>query len=284
VLASIPPVHSLVASVMEGVGQPDLLVPATASDHDYAMRPSDARKVERADLVVWIGTTLETYLVKLLSTEGVATVELLSVPGVNPIPFTDHHSHGEKGEDHAHESATEHDSLELDPHVWLDPVRAQVIVRVVAAKLTEIDPEHAATYEQNAIASIEGLKALDSSIRQQLAPVASEPFVTFHDGYSYFAQRYGLNQVGSLTLDPDQRSGAASVRALRNVVSSQHVSCAFTEPQFDPATVQKIAGDTGMRVRELDALGVGLETGPSLYRMLLERNTDAIESCLGPNS
>ncbi len=128
------------------------------------------------------------------------------------------------------------------------------------------------------------LKTLDANIRQQLAPVAAKPFVAFHDGYSYFVERYGLNQVGELTVHPEQRPGAASVRALREMIAAKGVGCAFAEPQFDPATLQVLAGDTQMKIGTLDAIGANLPPGPDLYPSLLQQNARAIESCLSSTS
>src|SRR5687768_16653802 len=206
VVASIAPVHSLVAAVMQGVGEPVLLVPANVSDHDYALKPSDLRKIEGADLVVWIGEPLETYLVKPIASEGLTNLELIGIEGADPHPFASTGEAAERAD--AHEETTaeihgheeEHGHLGLDPHIWLDPIRAASIVEAVANRLAALDAEHADSYRQNAAMTIADLKTLDANIRQQLAPLAAKPFVTFHDGYSYFVERYGLNQVGELTV------------------------------------------------------------------------------------
>lgn len=287
VVASIAPIHSLVASVMEGVGEPELLIPAAVSGHDYALKPSDIRKIADADLVVWLGAALETYLVKPLATEGTMQLELLEAKGVDPHPFA---VEGGKAEDDqsaaadGHEGGHGHDRLGLDPHVWLDPVRAEAIVTAVAKKLSEIDPENADLYETNADLAIAELQALNSEIGTQLAPVSAKPFITFHDGYSYFVERYGLNQVGQLTVNPEQRPGAASLSALRATIANEGVACAFAEPQFDQRAIRSLAGDADIAIGTLDPLGAGLEPGPLLYGELLRENTKAVVSCLSSSS
>lgn len=293
VVASIAPVHSLVASVMEGVGQPELLVPAALSDHDYAMKPSDLRAITEADLVVWVGAPLEAYLAKPLETAGTRTLELLEIEGVEPRRYADGAEHeGEgAGEAYGHgradageEDREAHDRLGLDPHIWLDPVRARAIVRAVADALTEIDPENGRLYRDNAAQTAAALEALDSAVRRQLTPVSEKPFVTFHDGYSYFVERYGLKQVGQLTLQPERSAGAATVQALRETVAAQGVACAFAEPQFDPGALQALAGEARIKIGTLDAIGSGLEPGPSLYGLLIRRNAAAMEDCLASAS
>ena len=296
VVASIAPLHSLTAAVMKGVGEPVLLVPATGSDHDYALKPSDLRKLAAADLVVWVGEPLESYLIKSLQTENVPNLELIEAAGVDPRPYEEgeEHAHSEQhahseGHEHGHEAESSehthsHDHLGIDPHVWLDPVRAQAMVEAIAEKLAALDPQNAESYRRNAAAAVRHLETLDGEVRNRLAPVAGKPFITFHDGYSYLVERYGLNQVGRLTVDPDRSAGAATVSALRRLVVDQRVGCAFAEPQYDPGALQALAGEISMRIGVLDALGADLAPGPALYASLIRRNAEAIENCLLPNS
>lgn len=297
VVVSIAPVHSLVASVMQGVGEPLLLVRPEMSDHDYALKPSDLRKISDADLVVWIGEPLETYLTKPLQTEGVLDLELIDVAGADPHIYGEesssdlNHRPGAGEAAHAEDeqvSGTDgepgHDHFGLDPHIWLDPVRAQAIVAAIAEDLARLDAANADRYRQNATSAAAELRDLDKAIRARLMPLAAKPFITFHDGYSYFVERYGLNQVGQMTVNPEQRPGAATVRALRDLVAAEGVACAFAEPQFDRGIVESLAGEARIKVGSLDALGAGLEPGPSLYGALLRRNAEAVEACLSSTS
>jgi zinc transport system substrate-binding protein len=292
VVASIAPVHSLVASVMEGVGEPALLVPAAASDHDYSLKPSDLRSIAGADLVVWIGPPLETYLVKPLKTEHAGSLPLIESAAVNARSYDagGDHAHAAEATGEASEHAAEaeapgnHGALALDPHVWLDPVRAEVMVTVIAEALAELDPENAGRYRANAAATVDALKGLDAEIRGRLAPLAGIPFVTFHDGYSYFVERYGLNQVGQLAVHPERSPGAAAVRGLQGRIAAEGVACVFVEPQFDPRALETLAGEADIEIGILDAIGSGLEPGPSLYASLMRRNTEAMAECLSRRS
>ena len=322
VVASIAPVHSLVASVMEGAGAPELLITSNVSPHDFALRPSDLRKIANADLVVWIGESLETYLVRPLETEGAPHLELLEAEGVDAHPYDEEedahdehaahgdHAHDEHGHDehaaeeehaahdehghdeHGHDEHAEeehaahddhghgHDHFGLDPHIWLDPVRAAAIVNAVAERLAEIDPENAALYAANGAETVARLEALNADAAARLADHGDTPFVTFHDAYSYFVERYGLNQVGQLTVDPERRPGAATLRTLRETIQELGAACAFSEPQFDAAAVATLAGDADIRVGELDPLGFGIEPGPGLWEELFVKNTEAVVACL----
>jgi zinc transport system substrate-binding protein len=170
--------------------------------------------------------------------------------------------------------------LGIDPHVWLDPLRAEAMVTAIAEALAELDPDNAARYRANATSAIDGLNGLDAEIRDRLAPLAGIPFVTFHDGYSYFVERYGLNQVGQLTIHPERSRGAAALRGLQARIAAEGVACAFAEPQFDPRALSTLAGEADIEIGMLDAIGSGLETGPSLYGSLMRRNVEAMAECL----
>ncbi|MDH3195748.1 MAG: zinc ABC transporter substrate-binding protein [Hyphomicrobiales bacterium] len=267
VIASIAPLHSLVANVMAGVGEPDLILSGPVSPHDFALTPSDARRIAAADLVIWIGAPLESFLVKPLDGAGERQLALLTLPAVDAMPF-------DAGDDGG-------DTAGIDPHIWLDPVRAIAIVTAVEKRLSEIDPENANIYRANAAALSARLAALDEAIRARLQPNASRPFIAFHDAYGYFSRRYGLRPAGHFAVDPQRRPGARTIARLAGLVSAGTVACAFVEPQFDARIVTAIAADWPLRFGRLDPLGVDLEPGPALYETLLKANTEAIADCLG---
>ena len=265
VIASIAPLHSLVAGVMAGVGEPGLLLSGPVSPHDFALAPSDVRRIAAADLVVWIGAPLESFLVKPLIDAGDRQLGLLAEPAIDALPFGA--SGGGEG-------------TGLDPHVWLDPIRAVAIVTSVADRLSRIDPDNAATYRANATELSGRLDALDEAIRVRLQAVASRPFITFHDAYGYFSRRYGLQPAGHFTIDPQRRPGARTIARLADLVSGGTVACAFVEPQFDARIVSAIAAGQPLRIGQLDPLGIELEPGPALYEALLNANAEAIADCL----
>jgi len=267
VIASIAPLHSLVANVMAGVAEPDLLLSGPVSPHDFALAPSDVRRIAAADLVIWIGAPLESFLTKPLAGAGERQLGLLNIPAVDALPFDDSDADG--------------DRVGLDPHIWLDPVRAMAMVTAIEDRLSRIDPDNAGTYRTNAVALSSRLAALDEAIRARLQPVASEPFIAFHDAYGYFSRRYGLRPAGHFAVDPQHRPGARTIARLAGLVSAGKVACAFAEPQFDQRIIAAIAADRPLRIGRLDPVGFDLERGPALYETLLKANTEAIADCLG---
>ena len=197
VVASIKPVQSLAAQVMEGIGAPDLLVRGGASPHTYAMKPSDAKALGEAALVFWIGPDLESFLVKPLDSVKGRAVSLIQVPGVTQLDAREGgtweaHDHG-AGDDHGrHEH--DHEAREVNAHIWLDPLNAKAMVAAIASELIKTDPEHAATYRANADVAAKRLDALDADLHR-----SSPKFETFgrtsirHDRQSTSALALNFN-------------------------------------------------------------------------------------------
>ena len=272
VLATIKPVHSLVAAVMQGVGTPELLIGGALSEHSYALKPSDARKIEHADAIFEIGPDLETYLTAPLAALGPRgrVVVLERAPGVRLLAArrggiwgdTDEHGPG-------------------DPHLWLDPRNAVAMTEAIAAKLVKLDPAHEAAYRANGAREIAALEALDRELAARLAPLRGRPYLVFHDAYHYFETRYGLTPAGAVTVAPDRPVGPRRIATLRAAILQGHVACLFREPQFPPKLIGTLDEGTGVRVGVLDPLGADLKPGPALYPELLRALAQALTECLG---
>lgn len=307
VVASIKPVHSLVAAIMEGIGEPTLLVRGNASPHTYALRPSDAGALQNADLVFWTGHGMELFLADALETLSIdaTVVELAETPGVTLLPVREggtfeahehegegHEGHEHEGDeqDHAHEEhaheensheehADEHE--EGDMHFWLDPQNAKAMVSLIAQTLSEADPENADAYAANAEREFAELDALTTEIEETVAPVADKPFVVFHDAYQYFENRFGLTVAGSITVSPEVTPGAQRINELKARVTELGAACVFAEPQFEPAIISTITEGTGARTGVLDPEGGLLTEGPDLYPDLLRAIAASLVECLG---
>nr|WP_314261924.1 zinc ABC transporter substrate-binding protein ZnuA [uncultured Devosia sp.] len=294
VVASIKPVHSLVAAVMAGVGEPTLIVKGSASPHTYALRPSDAGALESADVVFWTGHGMELFLGDALETlAGKATVvELADAPGIALLPMREGgafeaHSHGDEGHDHNHEGHDHeghdhaHEHGEGDMHFWLDPENAKLMVTQIATTLSEADPDNAAAYQANAEAELVKLEALEAEITVTLAPVTDKPFVVFHDAYQYFESRFGLDVAGSVTVTPDVTPGAARIDELKAKVATLGATCVFAEPNFEPTIIRAITEGTEAKSGVLDPEGGALTEGVDLYPQLLRGLAASLVDCLG---
>lgn len=309
VVASIKPVHSLVAGVMKGVGVPHLIVKGGGSPHTHSLKPSDADALQRAKVVFWVGDVLERFLQGPVETlAGKAkVVTLAEADGLVQLPFReggpwaehhDHHGHddhhGKKGtgreHDHAHETSSKAEHAhganreEFDLHLWLDPENAKAFVAEIVGALAKADPAHKSIYEANGKDLVNRLDALTAALRAQLSNVKTKPFIVFHDAYQYLEKRFGLNAVGSITVSPDVQPGAQRLREIRDKIRTLGAVCVFAEPQFEPRLVRTVTQGTEARSGELDPLGSAIADGPDLYFELMSRNAGALVDCLSTSS
>ncbi len=267
VAVSIKPIHSLIAAVMDGVAEPHLIVAGAASPHAYALRPSDAKALSRAELVFWVGPEMERFLDKPLAALAGKVVGLAGDPRLTAV--------ARRAEDGGGE-----DRAGADPHLWLDPANARAIAAVAVAELSAIDPGRAALYRANGDRLIRRIDALDEELRARLEPLSATPFVVFHDAYRYLERAYGLNAVAFVTAAPERPPGARHLHQVRLEMRRMGVRCLFREPQFEPRIIAALTARSGVRVGVLDPLGAQLEAGPGLYFRLMRANADALVRCL----
>lgn len=321
VVTDIHPVHALVAQVMGDLGTPELLLSQGASAHEFQLRPSQAAGLAEAELVVWIGPELTPWLDRALDGlgEGSTRLTLLQVEGTELRDFSkdgthaaeDAHGHDEKAveaghdhdhghdeaahDDHGHDEAAHdehghddhahddhgHGHEGTDPHAWLDPANAGLWLTAIAAELSRLDPENAATYAANAEAAAAEIAALDAEVAALLAPAQGKPLVVYHDAYGYFAAHYGVEIFGSIALGDATAPGAARLSELRDGVAAGTPVCLFPEAQHDPALVQQLAEGTGARIGgALDPNGSTVEPGPTAYATMLRNLAKTIVDCV----
>ncbi|MGN6776496.1 zinc ABC transporter substrate-binding protein ZnuA [Rhizobium sp.] len=288
VVVSIKPIHSLVAAVMQGVGTPDLIVDGAASPHTYAFKPSNARSLQEAKLVFWVGPGMEAFLQKPLAALGTnaTVVELDDAPGITKLKFREGgafepHDDGDEHEasdDHAH--GHDHDHGEFDTHLWLDPQNAKAMVSEITTSLVATDPANALTYQENQKALNDKLDALDAEIASTLAPVRDKPFIVFHDAYQYFEHRYGVRVSGSITVSPETIPGAQRVAEIHGKVADLGATCVFAEPQFEPKLVNVVLEGTAAKSGVLDPEAATLPQGPDLYFDLMHGIASSLKTCL----
>ncbi len=294
VVASIKPVHSLVSYVMDGVGRPDLIVDGYNSPHGFSLKPSHAKIIENADLIIWVGEDLEAFLEKPLNTiaKKAVNVEIMELKSIKKLKFReknvfedhghkekkhDDHGHGhkeKKHDDHGHEG---HAHGEHDPHVWLDPMNAKVIIKEIEKQLIKLDPNNSSKYKANSKKAQSELDNLTKNIKRDLK--GNLRFVVFHDAYQYFENRFGIKVLGALTVNPDVLPGAEQLSEIREVIEHEKVNCLFAEPQFNPAIIKSIAKDTKIKTGVLDPLGATLDKGKSMYMDLLKEISNSFKGC-----
>ena len=308
VVASIKPLHSLASYLMDGVGKPDLIVEGYGSPHGFSMKPSHAKILQNADLIFWVGEDLEIFLEKPLSSiaKKAEKIELMEIKGLNVLKFRernifdkhdhdDHDDHGKKKDDHDDHEHDDHDKKEehadhddhdgheghahgeYDPHIWLDPMNAKVILNEMVEHLIENDAKNASKYKSNLKNAFKDIDKLTADVKADLSK--STASIVFHDAYQYFEERFDINILGAFTVNTDVMPGAEQLSEIREIIEHDKVSCIFSEPQFNPDIINAVAKDMDIKTGILDPLGATLNPGKNLYFDLIRNMSDSFKGC-----
>ena len=310
VVASIKPIHSLASYLMDGIAKPDLIVDGYASPHGFAMKPSHAKMLQNADLIFWVGEDLESFLEKPLSSiaKKAEKIELMKIKGLQVLKFRernifddhddhghdDHDDHGKKEDDHDHDhddhgkKEDDHDDHghddhdvhahgEFDPHIWLDPINAKVILNEMVEHLIENDPKNEAKYKSNLAKALKEIDKLIIDVMTDLSSSVSS--IVFHDAYQYFEKRFNVNILGAFTVNTDVMPGAEQLAEIREIIEHDKVACVFSEPQFNPDIIKAVAKDMNIKTGVIDPLGATLDPGKDLYFNLIRNMSTSFKGC-----
>ena len=306
VVASIKPIHSLASYLMDGIAKPDLIVDGYASPHGFAMKPSHAKMLQNADLIFWVGEDLESFLEKPLSSiaKKAEKIELMKIKGLQVLKFRernifddhddhghddhddhgkkedDHDDHGKKDDDHddhGHDDHDVHAHGEFDPHIWLDPINAKVILNEMVEHLIENDPKNEAKYKSNLAKALKEIDKLIIDVMTDLSSSVSS--IVFHDAYQYFEKRFNVNILGAFTVNTDVMPGAEQLAEIREIIEHDKVACVFSEPQFNPDIIKAVAKDMNIKTGVIDPLGATLDPGKDLYFNLIRNMSTSFKGC-----
>ncbi|SHO55903.1 zinc ABC transporter substrate-binding protein ZnuA [Vibrio quintilis] len=268
VLTSVKPIQLICYELMAGISKPDVLLAANTSPHDYALRPSDVKRIRQADLIIWFGEGLEPFLTKSLSRHP-------NVLTISQLPDV-HFRHFEPG----HHDDGHHHHGNIDPHFWLGIDVVRDVATEITKRLAVADPEHAEQYQSNLSDFIRKLDKTDTQIRNELSSVHAQPYYVFHDAYAYFEKRYHLNNIGHFTVNPDRKPGAKTLIKIRKVLSQQPGICIFAEPQFLPAVINSVTRGTDAKKGTLDPLATDIEVSAGGYFRFINHITKQFTNCL----
>ena len=295
VVVTIKPLHSLVSGVIGDTGKAELLVKGYASPHVFQLKPSQVKSLQEATIVFSIHKQLETSLQRAISNipGGVtqstvvesARMKLLPVREGGPWEGHDHGHHEEKHEKHAkdegHDDHKRHDDHEDgDAHVWLTPENATKIIKAITRDLSKVFPQNRNAYKANARNYIKKLEKLDAEIKTRLKDIKTKPYIYFHDAFQYFETTYGLNGVGTISIEPDESPSPKRLSEIRKKIAETNASCVFKEPQFSDRVINTVVNQTSAQVGILDPLGVEIDSGPDMYFTLLSNIANSLHSCL----
>ncbi|MDN8598919.1 zinc ABC transporter substrate-binding protein ZnuA [Citrobacter sp. S2-9] len=284
VVASLKPLGFIASAIADGVTETEVLLPDGASEHDYSLRPSDVKRLQGADLVVWIGPQMEAFMEKSVKNIPEAKqVTIAQLPSVKPLLMKggdddddehDHdHAHDEKGDDHHHHG-------DYNMHLWLSPEIARSSAVAIHDKLVELMPQSRAKLDANLKDFEAQLAQVDKQVGNELAPLKGKGYFVFHDAYGYYEKHFGLTPLGHFTVNPEIQPGAQRLHEIRTQLVEQKATCVFAEPQFRPAVVEAVARGTSVRMGTLDPLGTHIALGKTSYSAFLTQLANQYASCL----
>ncbi|MDC1250916.1 zinc ABC transporter substrate-binding protein [Pelagibacteraceae bacterium] len=305
VVTSIKPIHSLASYLMDGIGKPDLIVDGFNSPHGFSMKPSHAKMLQNADLIFWVGEDLENFLEKPLNSiaKKAEKIELIEIKGLNVLKFRernifdehdhddhakkedDHDDHAKKKDDHDdhakkeddHDDHEGHGHGEYDPHIWLDPINAKVILKEMTEHLIENDSKNASIYKSNLDKALKDIDKLTIDVMTELNDSTSS--IVFHDAYQYFEKRFNVKILGAFTVNTDVMPGAEQLSEIREIIEHDKVKCIFSEPQFNPDIIKVVAKDMNIKTGVVDPLGATLNPGKDLYFDLIRNMSASFKGC-----
>ncbi|MGW7232992.1 zinc ABC transporter substrate-binding protein [Pseudomonas fulva] len=285
VVTSIKPLQLIAAEIQDGVGEPEVLVPAGSSAHSFTLKPSTVRDIQAADIVYWIGPDLESYLAKSLTARSGQTVSIQTLPGLSIRHFGEEHEHaGHDQEEPVNLEGDDHDDQHrpgsIDAHLWLRPSNALLIAQQMTTDLSAADAKNSARYHANLEAFTTRLTKQDQQLKARLTPLSAKPFFVFHQTFDYFEEAYGLNHTGVLAIGGEVRPGARHVAEMRAKLEAAGPSCLFSEPPMRPKLSATLASGLPVHFAELDALGYGVAVKAGAYGELISRVGDELAKCL----
>ncbi len=278
VVTTIKPLQLIVSAITDGISTPELLIPANQSYHHYTLRPSAVRLLDDADLVVWIGPELETYLSSLLTqvetkTEVIGAFEL---PGLrrhelsraSAIAGDDEHKHGHSGQ--------------FDAHIWLDTDNALLIAEAAAHRLSALDPANTSRYSSNLAAFSSRLQQTQQKNADNLAALKDLHYAVYHNAFQYFEKQNGLQHELVFVTAEDMQPGVRHIMAVRKALQELRPVCLLEDVTTNPATVTTVLGDYRINRERADLLGENLSPGPAAYTQLITNMADVFQRCLTP--
>ncbi len=286
IVTTFLPVHLFTKAVVGDTGQVDILISPGTEVHDYQATPDDAKLLAQADVLIENGLGMEEFLSDLVANAGNSKLQQIDASEGIEVMEEEHghdeHGHDEHGHDehkhdehkHEEEKHGHHHHGGKDPHVWLDPVLAQQQVANIRDRLIEIDPSNADSYRSNADAYIQQLQQLDNELKEKLAPVQGCNFITFHDAFSYLAQRYGLQQEAIVHI-PEDSITPQDIQRVQQLAKEHQVKALLTEPGIEDKRIEQISSDLNLSLEAINPLESG-ETDPQYYFVVMQNNLEAL--------
>jgi zinc transport system substrate-binding protein len=271
-VATIFPVYDFCRQIGGDRVEVSLLLPPGVEAHSFEPKPEDIIRITRADLFVYTNRYMEPWAVDILKRAGSErTLPVDAGAGVTLLRATGEGAHGMHGGDggggHGHG---------IDPHIWLSPANAALMVDNICAGLVRQDPDNRAYYEKNAAAYKEELAALDREFRAGLASCRQRVFLHGgHFAFGYLAERYGLKYASAFAVSANAEPTPEKLAEMITLMKRDKLRYVFYEELFSPKMAETIARETGatlLKLNSIDDLTREEMAGGATYLSLMEQN------------
>ncbi|WP_029408009.1 zinc ABC transporter substrate-binding protein [Thiomicrorhabdus sp. Milos-T2] len=279
ITVSIPPLAGIIAPLLDENDHLSVILKPGASPHGYQLKPSDLRRLQTSDLIVWVGSPVDSWMQKTVTNLEKTNVDLAKIAGIETYPVRSgglwevHHHHHEASEEaehdqHEHEEheqehaqqhnhhAIEENATSMDGHLWMSYKNSLLLVKAVSQQLQQLKPNQTEQIKHASQAWLNKLQQTHNTIKQQLKLVKNEPYLVLHDAYQYFEKEYGLKGVGSIQLNPSIFPSLKRVADIRARIKKGAVKCVFKEPQFPEKRVLAVTRGLTINVGSLDPMGI----------------------------
>jgi len=238
------------------------LMPDNAEPHAWEPKPSDLLKTDRAAVFVYNGAGFEPWAESFLSSLVSRKLVIVDTSRNIDIPSTDGTGNGGSGDQ----------SDPLDPHFWLDPMRAKIQVDNILTGFITADGRNTSYYEGNAQALKSKLDRLDQDFVLGLNNRTKNDIITTHEGFDYMAIRYHLNAHAAVGISADQQPSPQDMVRLTRIVQDLGLHYVFSEPVFSDSVVRTIARETGAQVLVLDGVHgrTGAHAGMDYFQIMYD--------------
>lgn len=273
VVASIKPIHSLVAAIMQGVGQPELLLSSNQSPHHVSIRPSERRKLARADLIFWVAPNMESFMPRLLSSLD-SKIQVISLVDINGLTL-----HRIRQADHRHISQHDNQHTQIDAHIWLNTYNIEKMADEITRQLVKLDPDHATHYKNNNKTLHQEIKKL----REELSSLMKDKqhlFLTYHDGYQYFEQEFKLKNAGFVSSNADLRPSARHIQSMKELIRRYSIQCIFYDAPVEPPIMASLLAGSRAQAIELDPTGIRQPAGKQALFQIMRKMANQFRQCL----
>jgi len=286
ILVSIKPLQLIVSEISGSAHKIELILNASKSPHTYNLKPSDIRKINDANIVFWIGPSLEFFLKKHLSyydefsvthnnnastkkKQSKTIVTLINNPQLSLRSRSKSNNHN-----HHH-----HHHGEYDPHIWLSPTNAIEIAKHVATVLIHSNPINKQIYKDNLASFIAKVNVTNQINNKKISAITNRGFFVFHDAWGYLADYYGINILDIIMPNPEKPIGAKHLIELKKITSKHSDSCIFREPQFNLPYWNQMIMDLNLKSEILDPMASDIKPYKDSYAFFMQSLIESIVSC-----